>query len=87
MCEEDLVELPHSPLFVHSQEGGVGLDLVSISSSLEMSNGDPYVGIVSGKGFNDGDVFVHRVLPFVIRGIEKIFYKLGILEPNECFMG
>ena len=81
--EEDLVELPHSPLFVHSCESGVSLDFVSVGGLLESGNGGTNVRIVLGESLNEGDVFVHGVLPLVVRGVEKVFYKLGVLEPEE----
>jgi len=81
--EEYSVKLPHSPLFVHRCKGGVGLDFVSVSGLLELSNGGVYVSVILGKGLNDGDVFMHGVLPLVVRGIEKVFYEFRVLEPEE----
>ena len=75
--EENLVELPHSPLFVHSREGGVGLNLVSISSSLEVSNGGAYVGIVLGEGFDDGDSLHMGFSHFSSVALRRSFMNLG----------
>ena len=52
-----------------------------------MSNGGAYVSVVLSKGFDDGDVFAHGVLPFVVRGVEKIFYEFGILKPMNASQG
>jgi len=48
-----------------------------------MSDGGSYVSVISGEGLDDGDVFTHGILPFVVCSIEEILYELRILEPDE----